>query len=124
MATIKVIDFDGVTPFNDVPVEKINEAWKGEAHVLVYKDDEFTGIAQPKGIKTTEYWQEHFQAFYDEQEEAEKKAQEEAENQQSQLDRIESTLTNVESGTSQLLTDIRTETIDQYTLELVEAGLL
>ena len=41
-----------------------------------------------------------------------------------QLDRIESTLTNVESGTSQLLTDIRTETIDQYTLELVEAGLL
>lgn len=65
---IKVILFDGITPFNDVEVEEINKAWGNKKHVLVYKDGEFTGIAQPLGSRTVEYWQEYFEKFYAEQE--------------------------------------------------------
>lgn len=79
---VKVIDYDRKTQFNDVEVATINKAWGSTPYVLVYKDDEFTGIAQPKGMKSLEEWTTHFQAFYDEQEQAEAKAQ-------SQLDTIE-----------------------------------
>ena len=41
-----------------------------------------------------------------------------------QLDRMESDIAEIKTGSTQLLEDIRTETIDQYTLELVESGLL
>lgn len=100
MAKITVKLFDKVTPFNDVDVETINKAWGNTEYVLVYKDNEFTGIAQPKGIKSLEEWQQYFQTFYDEQEEAEKKAQEEAEAQQTQLDRIENQTTKLVNDTS------------------------
>ena len=42
----------------------------------------------------------------------------------SQLDRMESTLANVEHGTSQLLADIRSEAIDGLVLELMESGVI
>lgn len=117
MSVIKTILFDGITPFNDVPVEDINKAWGDKKHVLVYKDDEFTGIAQPLGTRTLEYWQEHFQAFYDEQEQQEAEAAVQQEESQAQLDRIE-------ANTASLKADIEQSAIDSYTLELMEYGLL
>lgn len=86
MATVKVIDYDRKTQFNDVDVETINKAWGTKPYVLVYKDEEFCGIAQPKGNKTLEQWTEYFQNMFNEQEQAEEQAQ-------SQLDVIEANTT-------------------------------
>ena len=86
MAKITVIDYDRKTQFNDVDVETINKAWGNKPYVLVYKDGEFAGIAQPKGQKTLEQWTEYFQNMFDEQERAEAQAQ-------SQLDVIEANTT-------------------------------
>ena len=81
MAKITVKLFDKKTQFNDVDVETINKAWGNTEYVLIYKDDEFTGIAQPKGGKSLEEWTTHFQKSFD--------AQAQAEEEQSQLDVIE-----------------------------------
>ena len=113
MAKITVIDYDRQTQFNDVDVETINRAWGNKPYVLVYKDDVFAGIAQPKGNKTLADWEAYFQNMFDEQEQAEEKAKAE----KSQLDRIE-------NGTTQLLAEIKAEAVDEYTLELMENGLL
>ena len=55
MREILAIDYDGVTQFNNVSVEKINQAWGTTPYVLIYADGEFSSIAQPKGEKTLEY---------------------------------------------------------------------
>ena len=65
MPVITVKEFDGVTPFNEIPVQEVNRAWGNKAYVLVYADGVFTGFAQPKGNKTLEEWQEYFQSMYE-----------------------------------------------------------
>ena len=74
LKVITVIDYDKQTQFNNVSVEKINQAWGDTPYILVYTDGEFSGIAHPKGIKTLEQWQTHHQESFSEQE-----AREEAE---------------------------------------------
>ena len=80
---------------NELEVSENNKGVHIEGTVYLQETDEFVNYTKPEPVQ-----------------------------EPSQLDRIETTLSNVESGTSQLLTDIRTETIDEYTLELMEAGLL
>lgn len=85
MAKITVKLYDRKTQFNDVDVETINRVWGTTPYVLVYKDGEFSGIAQPKGMKSLEEWQAYFEA-----QEAENMANEaKASSEQSQLDTIE-----------------------------------
>lgn len=69
MRTITVIDYDKITQFNNVTVDKINESWGDIPYVLVYADGEFTSIAHPKGIKTLEEWTSYHQSYFNEQDE-------------------------------------------------------
>ena len=124
MAVITAKLYDGKTPFNNVPVEKINKAWGNVEHVLIYKDGEFAGIAEEKGLKSVEQWQEFYQNFYDEQDRAEEAAKIKEAEEAAKLTEQQEQLNRIEQGTNQLLSDIRTEAVDEYTLELVESGVL
>lgn len=69
--------YDWKTPFNGITVEKINESWSkswgyGVDVVLIYKDDEFAGIAEPLGAFSIEQVVAKYQAIFDEQEAAAK----------------------------------------------------
>ena len=52
--------YDGKTPFNNVPVDKINAAWGNEPHVLIYVDGVFSGQACELGNWTLKQWQQYF----------------------------------------------------------------
>ena len=124
MAVITAKLYDGKTPFNNVPVEKINKAWGNVEHVLIYKDGEFAGIAEEKGLKSVEQWQEFYQNFYDEQEAQEAAAKAKEAEEAAKLTEQQEQLNRIENGTNQLLSDIRMEAIDEFTVELVESGIL
>ena len=64
--------YDWKTPFNGVPVEKVHESWAkawgtGADVVLIYRDGEFSGIAEPLGAYTIDQVVAKYQSIFEEQ---------------------------------------------------------
>lgn len=101
---INVVLYDRKTQFNDVPVSKINEAWGDVDYILVYKDNEFTGIAQPLGIKTLEEWKTYFdKVFLDIEQEKEDQQKE-----KTMLEKINDTTIQTDSYVLDLMEGVAT----------------
>lgn len=65
--------YDWGTPFNNVPAKTVNEAWEkrygyGVDIALIYKDGEFSGVAEPLGAYTLDQTVAKYKTLFEEQE--------------------------------------------------------
>lgn len=102
--SVKVILYDKKTQFNEVPVDIINNSWGDIEHALVYKDDKFTGIAQPLGTESLEYWQKYFEEYFTKQEEN----HQEQESNKKTLDEIKETVIQTDNYVLDLMEGVAT----------------
>lgn len=84
--------YDRKTPFNNIPITVINaefeRMWGDAPVVLVYKDGEFTGNAEPLGVRTLEEVEQQFTVMFEEQ----AAASQVAEHQASTIDEVNAKL--------------------------------